>query len=73
MHLPATRTFWRAQADEMHLDPLLLAIVEGAVPEFGEVEIAVELAVHPLQQVEVERGGDAGGVVVGGVEDRGGP
>ena len=34
-----------------------------------DVEIAVELAVDAFEEVEVERGGHPGSVVVGGLED----
>ena len=56
-------------AGEMHFDAVTLAIVKGVMLERVEVEIAAELAVDAREQVEIERGGDAGGVVVGGVED----
>src|SRR6185312_10627935 len=51
-------------ADQVHLDSPLLRLIEGAVLELAEVEIAFQLAVDPSQQVEVEGGGDAGGVVI---------
>ena len=42
---PATFTFCRLQAGEMHLDAVALAIVEGVVLEAVELEVAAELAV----------------------------
>ena len=57
-------------ADQMHLDALLAPDVVGPVRECVEVEVGVELAVDPREQVEVERGGDAPAIVVGGPDDR---
>ena len=55
----------RAQAD---VHPLLLGVVAGDVLEGVEVEVGAELAVEDLEHVLVELGGDALGVVVGGLE-----
>ena len=57
----------RAQA---HLDPLPLAVVEGAVLEGLGVEVGAEPVVQHAQDVAVELGRDARRVVVGGVEAR---
>ena len=57
----------RAQA---HLDPLVLAVEERDVLEGVDVEVGAELAVDDVQDVAVERRGDARGVVVGGLDDR---
>jgi len=56
------------QADEMHLDPALVLIVEGAVAEIRRVERAGKLAIDAQEQVEVERRRDALAVVIGAVE-----
>jgi len=40
--------------------------------EAGQIESAAELAIDADQQIEVEGGGDAAPVVIGGNEDRGG-
>jgi hypothetical protein len=42
--------------------------LKGDVLEPAEVEVGVELAVEDVEHVLVELGGDAGGVVVGGLE-----
>ena len=55
----------RAQAD---VHPLRLGVVAGDVLEGVEVEVGAELAVEDGEDVLVELGGDAGGVVVGGLE-----
>ena len=57
------------EAADVDLDAALGCVVEGVVREPVEIEIGVELAVDPLEQVEVEGGGDAPRVVVGGLED----
>src|SRR5438128_4301560 len=49
----------------MHLDAIALAIIDRAVHEGGNVEIAAKLAVDADQNVEVESRGDARGVVIG--------
>ena len=50
---------------QVHLDALRFFVVADDVLELAQVEIALQLAVDAAQQVQVERGGDAGGVVVG--------
>ena len=60
----------RRLAGEMHLDASALGIIERMVAEACEVEVAAELAIDAGQQIEVEPRGDAGGVVIGGVENR---
>lgn len=52
-------------AEQMHLDAVPLAIVDRAMAERGQVEIAAEFAVDPHQDVEVEAGGHAGRIVIG--------
>src|SRR5436190_22848091 len=56
-------------ADEVHLDPVVLGIVEGAMVEGLEIEISVELAIDARQQVEIELCSEAGLVIVSGVKD----
>ena len=56
------------EADEVHFDPPLPRLVEGVVAEAVEAEVAAQLAVNAGQQVQVEVAGDAGRVVVGGVQ-----
>src|SRR5664280_88516 len=47
---------------------MTLAVVKGAVLERIELEGGAELAIDAHQQIEIELGGDALGVVIGGVE-----
>ena len=56
---PAIRRALVGQAFDVELHPALVLVVEGDMLETVDVEIAVELAVDPLEQVEVERGVDA--------------
>ena len=49
-------------------DALELPVVDGAMLKAGEIEIAAEFAIDPLQQVEIEPCGDALGIVIGGLE-----
>ena len=49
----------------MHFDAALPLVIPGLVREVPQHEVAAELAVDAREQVEVERRGDAGGVVVG--------
>ena len=62
-----------APADQVHLDAAVARIVDRLVPEGGEVESAAELAVDAGEQVEVEGGRDAGGIVVGAERACAGP
>ena len=55
----------------MHLDAVALSIIEGAVAEVFEFEIAVELVIDPREQIEIELRGQAGCVIVSGIEDAG--
>src|SRR6185369_5661088 len=59
------------EAGEVHLNTALLPIKEGVVLEALELEGAAQLAIDPPQQIEVELGRDAGGVVIGVVENLG--
>src|SRR5580700_6196614 len=52
----------------MHLDAMALAVIDRAMDERADVEIAAELAVDPVQHIKVEARRDAGGVVVGVVK-----
>ena len=68
----------RAQVDELlrerpqaDVDPLVLGIPEGDVLERVGVEVRLELAVEHVEDVLVELRGDAGGIVVGGLEGGG--
>src|SRR5207247_3783916 len=58
------------EALQVELHPALRLVVEGEVLEPGDVDIAVELAIDPLQEVEVEGGVEPRPVVVGTLEDR---
>src|SRR5690606_33743901 len=64
VHAPGT------QANQAGLDPLALGHVPRLVGESVQVEVGIQLPVEPRQQVEGECGGDAGGIVVGGLDHR---
>jgi len=51
--------------DQVHLDARFGLVEEGAMNEARRVDVAVQLVADALQQVEVERSGDMGAVVVG--------
>src|SRR5208282_4789051 len=55
-------------ADEMHLDATARGVVARPVAEACEVEVAVELSVDAREEIEVEPGSDAGGIVVGSMQ-----
>src|SRR5947209_4477922 len=61
----------RARAFQMHLDPALALVVERDVAEGAHMEVGLKLAVDARQKVQVEGGGDAERIVVGGFEDGG--
>src|SRR5437868_105509 len=54
------------QALEVHLDPRQRLVPASDVAEARRIEASAQLAVDARQDVLVERGGDASGVVVGG-------
>src|SRR5471030_365437 len=58
----------RGEAFEVHLDPALVLVVKGLVAKAPQLEISAQLAVDACEQIEVERGGHARRVVVGGVK-----
>ena len=62
------RTVCALLADQVHLDAVALAVVDRAMGEGGEIEIAAELAVDAHQHIEVEARGDAGRIVIGVVQ-----
>jgi hypothetical protein len=66
---PANADRLIAPGDQPHLDALMLGIVNGHVLEGRAVEVAAELPVQVTQQVQVEFGRDARGIVVGGLQD----
>src|SRR5271168_1079136 len=49
----------------MHLDAMTVAVIDRAMDERADVEIAAEFAVDPVQHIEIEARRDAGGVVIG--------
>ena len=51
--------------DEVHLDAAFIVIPNRAMGERRHVEVGASLTIQPHQDVAVERGGDAGRVVVG--------
>src|SRR5436305_1793367 len=55
----------RAGRAQPHLDPLLVGVEAGDMLVPVRSEVGVQLAVHDVEDVAVEGGGDAGGVVVG--------
>ena len=71
MSRPATGTRKLvATTDQGQLDPLLVAKILGPVAEGVEVELRVQLAVDPGEQVEVERRADPATIVVRRPDDR---
>ena len=50
---------------QVHFDAALLGVPARLVLEVAQLEIAAELAIDAAEQVEIERAGDAGGIVVG--------
>ncbi len=67
--LAATVVAEGARRLQMHLDPGFGLVPEGPVAEMLDRDGAAELAVDAVEQVEVEGGRHAGGIVIGGDED----
>ena len=63
----------RSARAQPHLDPLVLAVEERDVVEALGLEVGVQLAIDDAQDVAVERGREAGAVVVGGLDAAPGP
>lgn len=61
-----------AAADKTHFDATFSFVVEGAMFEAIDIDLGAAFAVDAGEEVEVEGGGDALGIVVGGFEDIGG-
>src|SRR5580704_7770198 len=57
------------RAGKMHFDAAAFAVVEGVMLKGIEIEISAKLAIDTREQVEVEFGGDAFGVIVSAVEN----
>ena len=49
----------------MHLNAPLVFIISGLVREVPQREVAAKLAIDAGQQIEVECGGNTGGIIVG--------
>ena len=60
----------RLGADEVHLDARFALVEERPMDKARRVDVTVQLVADALQQVEVERGGDMGAVVVGRFQHR---
>src|SRR5258708_7000940 len=56
------------EAPDINLDAAFRYVVEGVVSKAIKVEICIELAVDPLEQIKIKGRADAGAVVVGGIE-----
>jgi glycerol-3-phosphate O-acyltransferase len=53
---------------QVHLDAARRGVEEGDMPPVGDIEVGRQQAVHVAQHVQVEGGGDAERVVVGGLQ-----
>jgi len=60
----------RLPADDVHLYSPQRIVVESAMGEFLDVELAAQLTIDARQYVEIERSRDALGIVVGRFEHR---
>ena len=58
-----------AFTDQVHLDPTPDIVIEGMVHEGLSVKITRQFVIDTLQQIQIERGGDAAGIVVGRVQN----
>src|SRR3984885_1833066 len=56
---------------EVHLDAMPFGIVESVVLEGGEIEIRAQLAVDAHQEIEIELGSHALGIVISAIENVG--
>src|SRR3546814_19285246 len=57
-----------ARRDEVHFDACVDIVPHRAVAEILDRYIAAELAIDPFEQIEVERRGHAGRILIGGFE-----
>src|SRR5881628_1968941 len=55
--------------EQVHLDPARLPVVEAVMSPGLGGEVAVDGSIHDAENVAIELAGDAGGVVVGRLED----
>ena len=58
-----------AFTDEVHLDPPPGAIVEGMVSKGLNIKITCQFVIYSLQEIQIERGSDAAGIIVGRIQD----
>ena len=63
-HGPAHKTH------EIHLHAALGLVIDRMMGEAIEIDVAIELAIDALEQIEVEGSGDPAPVVIGGKQDR---
>ena len=65
----AARLLLIAVGIEVHLDAIVMSIIESSMRESGQVEIRAELPIQDAKNVQVEFGGDTGAIVVGGLDN----
>ena len=56
------------EADQVHFDALRAGIVRRVMGKAIQVEIRAQFSIGTRQKILVEHGGDAGGIVIGGVQ-----
>ena len=57
------------EAHHIHLDPAGIRVPHRVMREAGKIEVAVKFAIDANQQIEIEGGGDALRIVIGGNEN----
>ena len=60
----------RLLADQIHLHAFLRSHVVGPMRKRSHIEVGAELAVDPLEHVQIKRRADAAAIIVSGPDDR---
>mgnify|MGYP001828843507 CR=1 FL=1 len=58
-----------AFADEMHLDPAPVTVIEGMVRKGFDIEITRQFAIDTSQEIQIEGSGHTVGIVVGSIQN----
>lgn len=55
-------------ADQVHLNTPNFLVIKGMMGKRRRIEIGTQLTIDARQEIEIEGGGDAVGIVIGGIE-----
>src|SRR5437016_14648211 len=58
------------KADQLHFNPAVSFVVNGAMAELIQIEMRAQFAVDTPQKIQIERGGNTVRIVVGSLQEQ---